>query len=374
MPKNYTMQYTSKLTTKGITRFFPLTIFIAATILLAAACNSGTSSSDNNNTKGDDEKSNGKKDERKDKQDSAVFTIANIRAAKDGKSTEVVFYESQRIYTFSNDEKAFAPSMLQESFKANTPVKVAFNTKTMQLARVVKPDDREMELYRLRLKDIIKGEPSRTIDVSKIDTSVFNRIDRLDWPVFRLCRTTVPDYATAKKIFDTCAAQSCNLGTPTSFTPCIPFQYVPDGCYARAHKMRYIIENKFRYCSQKVFSYGYVGNDALAVLANKWGGCCIGWWYHVAPVINVKVSILGHSFTLAYVIDPSMFNAPVTLSTWLAAQENKTCNPNAHVSSYSIQPSSAYTPSYPPGSYATDPNYTATNATLLGYANGVSCP
>lgn len=367
------MQHTNKLTTsKSIKRFSSITLLIAAIFFIA--CNSGTSSSDSNNKDTGNKNGSNDKSMPKDSQDSGIFTIANIRPAKDGKSTQIFFNESERIFTFSNDEKRYAPSLLRESFTANMPVKITFNSKSAQLDNVLKLSSAEMEVFKLRLKDVILGEPNRTIDVSKIDSSVFNRIDVLKWPVFRLCTSIVPDYATAKKIFDTCAAQGCYLGTPTSFTPCIPFQYVPDGCFARAHKMRYIIEKKFRYCSQKVFSYGYVGNDELAVLANKWGGCCIGWWYHVAPLINVKMYFHGVPYTIAYVIDPSMFNGPVLLSTWLAAQENKTCNQFAHVSSYSIQPSSAYTPSYPPGSYATDPNYTATNAKLIQYANGISCP
>jgi hypothetical protein len=78
--------------------------------------------------------------------------------------------------------------------------------------------------------------------------------------------------------------------------------------------------------------------------------------------------------TRAYVIDPGMFDKPVLLSAWLQAQEKLACNANAHVDFYSIQPSSAYTPSYPNGSpYATDPNYTQTNNTLTGYANGHTC-
>jgi hypothetical protein len=350
-------------------------MLLLAAVLFFTACNSGTSSSENNNASKDDDKKEVKKTTQQEKADSALFTIAGIRNAKDGKSTEVFFYESERVFTFSKEEKDFALSsaMLQDAFKANRLVKVAFNLKNATVMAAIKPSVRDMEVFSLVRKNILKGEASRVIDISKIDTATFNQINLLQWPVFRLCRAAVPDYATAKKIFDTCAAQSCNLGVPTSYTPCIPFQYVIDGCYARAHKMRYIIENKFRYCSQKVFSYGYVGNDKLAVQANKWGGCCVEWWYHVAPIINVKINIRGNIFTMAYVIDPGMFTAPVLLSTWLAAQENKTCNANAHVSMYSIQPSSAYTPSYPPGSYATDPNYTATNNTLISYANGVTC-
>ena len=57
---------------------------------------------------------------------------------------------------------------------------------------------------------------------------------------------------------------------------------------------------------------------------------------------------------------------------WLAAQENKTCNSLAKVSTYSIQPGSAYTPGWS-GPYGTDPGYTSTESTLLAYQNLTTC-
>jgi len=106
------------------------------------------------------------------------------------------------------------------------------------------------------------------------------------------------------------------------------------------------------------------------VQANKWGGCCVFWWYHVAPLVRVR---LGRWAVLLMVIDPGMFDKPVLLSTWLAAQENKNCSANAKVTQYSIQPGTAYAPNGGPNSYITDPNYTATDATLLAYQNLVTC-
>jgi hypothetical protein len=138
--------------------------------------------------------------------------------------------------------------------------------------------------------------------------------------------------------------------------------------------MRWIIENHFGYCSEKVFSFANVGNHKLEVKANKWGGCCVEWWYHVTPLIRVKMKYGKFFITRAYVIDPGMFDQPVLLSTWLQAQENLECKPYAKVDFYSIQPSSAYTPTYPTGApFTTDPNYTQTNNTLIGYANGHTC-
>jgi hypothetical protein len=134
--------------------------------------------------------------------------------------------------------------------------------------------------------------------------------------------------------------------------------------------MRWIITQKYHYCCEKVFSFAIPWPDTLAVQANKWGGCCVFWWYHVAPLVRVR---LGRFAVLLMVIDPGMFDKPVLLTTWLAAQENKNCSPNAKVSQFSIQPGSAYAPNGGPNSYVTDPNYTATDATLVNYRNLVTC-
>lgn len=120
-----------------------------------------------------------------------------------------------------------------------------------------------------------------------------------------------------------------------------------------------------------MFSFANQGNDTRAVQANKWGGCCVTWWYHVAPLARVK---LGRWAVLLMVSDPGMFDKPVLLSTWPAAEENKTCAANAHVSMYSIQPGSAYGPANHAGTaVVTDPNYVQTDATLINYKNLVTC-
>jgi len=75
------------------------------------------------------------------------------------------------------------------------------------------------------------------------------------------------------------------------------------------------------------------------------------------------------------VIDPGMFDKPVLLSTWLAAQANAGCSANANVSMYSIQPGSAYWPTNFAGTtFATDPNYALTDGTLNAYKNLTTCP
>jgi hypothetical protein len=307
--------------------------------------------------------------------ETSILTVATVREGRDGE--EILFNERQEIFKLAGTVKSGEEVLnrLRGVIRKSEPVRAVLNPKRAVVEKIETPDPDEAGKF---LKErVLEKEPSKSvkINVREIDPTVFNVVnEKLKWAPFNLCLKTVPNYAKAKEIFDFCAKQSCHLPGPYDISPCIPFQYVIDGCYARAHKMRWIITNKYKYCCEKVFSFANQNADHLAVKADKWGGCCIGWWYHVAPLIRVKVAFGKISFTLAYVIDPSMFDKPVLLSTWLAAQENTTCDPSANVSMYSIQPGSAYSPAnYQGTQFTTDPNYTATDSTLLAYANLTSC-
>ncbi len=305
--------------------------------------------------------------------DSVFLTIAAIRTPKGAGTTEYLFNERQQIFALPNVKASRShASVLKENHAKKMPVKVALDAGKALIRRVEAVTPEEHAEFKGRRALVEKPEKAMPLDLKKIDPTIFDLADQhLKIPVFRLCRNIIPDFATAKKIFDFCAAQGCYLPGPKQVSPCIPFQYVIDGCYARAHKMRWIITTKYDYCCEKVFSFANANLDRLAVRASKWGGCCVTWWYHVAPLVRVK-SLRG---VLAMVIDPGMFDAPVLLHTWLAAQENTVCNAHAHVSKYSIQPGTAYTPANFQGTaFTTDPNYTQTDATLIAYKNLKTCP
>lgn len=309
------------------------------------------------------------------RQETGILTVAAIRRPKGGRATEYLFNEKERIFALKPAARGFDTSskLLREALQKKVPVKAILDTRRDTIQRVQPPSPQELSQFE-RVRTLL-DEPDKIVrvDVSSIDPTIFNIVDRFSkWRCFRRCTRIVPNYKTAKEIFDFCAKQSCNLPGLYNVSPCIPFQYVRDGCYARAHKMRRIITTKYHYCCEKVFSFANNDSDRLAVMANKWGGCCVTWWYHVAPLIRVRLRRIA---VLSLVIDPSMFDKPVLLSTWLAAQENTTCDPNANVSMYSIQPGSAYTPAnYSGTAFTTDPSYTATDATLIAYKNLVTCP
>ena len=312
--------------------------------------------------------------------ESDILTVASVRTVK-GQATEFLFYERARPFSLSaraREDRQVTRS-LRAALARRRPLKVHLNLLRGEIDRVAEPGPADLERV-LRERPLLdRPEKIVPIDVHEIDPTTFDIADvYLKWPPFKLCTKVVPSLAKAKEIFGFCAGLSCHLPGPPAVPPCIPFQYVRDGCYARAHQMRRIILKKWGYCVEKVFSFGNVGNDTLAVQANKWGGCCVTWWYHVVPLLRVQVllKLPGGTATaklnIAMVLDPGMFDKPVKLSTWLAAQESTVCHPNAHVSSYSIQPGSAYCPAYG-GGFTTDPNYVSTEATLLAYAGLVTC-
>lgn len=304
--------------------------------------------------------------------ESGILTLAAIRRGKG--EIQYLFNEKQRILTLAASGKAGreTAALLREAHRRKLPVKAQIDTSEGVIHRTGSLSQKELEEFRRNRILVEKPEKAQRLNVSALDPTVFN-IEEHHRGVrcFRQCKRIIPNYKKAKKIFDFCAKQTCSLGGPFQVSPCIPFQYVIDGCYARAHKMRWIIAQKYHYCCEKIFSFANQGSDTLAVQATKWGGCCVSWWYHVAPLVRVR---LGRWAVLLMVIDPGMFDKPVLLTTWLAAQENKNCSTNARVSMYSIQPGSAYWPDNFAGTmFGTDPNYVQTNATLLAYQNLVTC-
>lgn len=314
------------------------------------------------------------------KRHSQILTIATIRKSAEKGVTECLFNENHQVFKLEKRKKKDAELevRLRSALKDQEPVQVRVDPKRGRIANVAALKAKERTRFLEERTFLDKPSRPRRLNLEAIDPTTFNIVDHyLKAPPFRLCTRIIPSYKKAREIFDYCAAQSCHLPGPINISPCIPFQYVRDGCYARAHKMRKIITEDYGYCCEKVFSFANQGSDRLAVTADKWGGCCVTWWYHVAPLVRVRISIpkiTKLKLTLAMVIDPSMFDKPVLLTTWLSAQEKTVCDANANLSMYAIQPGSAYTPNgYSGTQFTTDPNYTHTDSTCVNYSNLVTC-
>lgn len=138
----------------------------------------------------------------------------------------------------------------------------------------------------------------------------------------------------------------------------IPFDYPVDGCFARAHEMSGIMQER-GIASGKVFNYA--APSALSVPGTEFGD--ITWVYHVAPIVNVQGS---DGITRQMVFDPSLSDRPLTFGEWQTASGGPAGQRLETTSSetYYYRPDNVMDPTAMVGTILTDPTHTATNATL----------
>jgi hypothetical protein len=105
----------------------------------------------------------------------------------------------------------------------------------------------------------------------------------------------------------------------------VPYHYPLDGCYGRAEMMAQALD-RAGYDSEKAF----VVSKRLPALnvpssyaadAPRGSVPSIGWQYHIASVIDVTTA---SGAVVKMVLDPSMFDGPVSVATWVGRM-----NPNA---------------------------------------------
>jgi hypothetical protein len=85
----------------------------------------------------------------------------------------------------------------------------------------------------------------------------------------------------------------------------VSWKYPDDGCYSRASIGNLYSFRALHPLPHKVFAFG-----SLRVKTNNSPRGVVGWWYHVAPIIEVG--------TDKYVLDPSInYERPLLLSEWL---------------------------------------------------------
>jgi len=298
-----------------------------------------------------------------DQSETDILTIANIqKSSVDNSVTDVMFYERQEIFNVSD---ATMLSTLQKAFSSGQRVRAITDPMAGTIKQVAIATAQEMKAHPALINPLPATMQMHKIDAAMLNDEGLNNVQTINMPAPLPGLTNViPDLATAQLMFTYFAQQSCNLPGPPGIDQCISFQYVIDGCYARAHKMSWIIMNKYHYSVQKLFSYGN-----LSVRANKWGGCCVRWWYHVAPLVTVNTP----QGPKAYIMDPGMFDGPVPMTTWLQAQNNKGCFTAASVTSYEVEPVTAYWPNGG-GGYDRDTDYSMTNGTLSSYSTLKTCP
>lgn len=298
-----------------------------------------------------------------------LLSVANVYYTADGRNAEAWFYETPLVYEFSASA-AYAKEnfqALQYAKENKLPVNVTTYASTENLiARITPATEEQVQRFR---EDAAKRPAAEQVPSPDDPNPSFAN------PQPSSLTAVVPNTTVLNNIFNTIKSQCCKLPAVLLYPPCIPFQFVADGCYARAHKMRQIIESYYGYTSYKVFNYACNGAGTLSVSATLWGNnCCVKWWYHVTSYVYVQ----SGSSQVAYAIDPAMFNGPVSISTWVAAQKNVGCGYNGSAQGQVYYTSNAYAPSSLNTGTCTlvpfaDNTYTAANNTCTAYSGKQGC-
>ncbi|HEV3000112.1 MAG TPA: protein-glutamine glutaminase family protein [Solirubrobacteraceae bacterium] len=154
--------------------------------------------------------------------------------------------------------------------------------------------------------------------------------------------------ARAQEAFDAMSATSCNPNAVAA--PCIPFLYPDDGCWGRAHEMCRLMRN-MGLRPRKVWIQG-----SLVAATRNNPNCKVHWGWHVAPTLCVR----GPRFWIRQpqVIDPALFDTPVSKATWKGAQGDPTA---ALTATDWTRFKWVWDPNL------TDPNFTQTNQVLADH-------
>ncbi|AZA80042.1 hypothetical protein EG347_22390 [Chryseobacterium sp. G0186] len=257
---------------------------------------------------------------------------------EDGKY-KVSFILSAQPYEIKDTEenKAYI-SMISQAVKDESPVHIFLKANSNEIAKVESPTSEDIRFFKTTFTKEIKEDG-----------------------VARRLASVIPNLATLNSLFTQIKNQSC--GTSTASSPCITFRYPVDGCYARAHKMRQILNNAGYEC-EKQFVYGN--------LRASTGTCCVSWVYHVAILVSFKNA---SGVVEKRIIDPSLNSTgPITDTAWRAACTNSTCG-STSVSSFANTPGNVYYRSTS-GSLLYDNNLVNTNCTLTAFSalSGCSAP
>ena len=135
----------------------------------------------------------------------------------------------------------------------------------------------------------------------------------------------------------------------------IPFNHPWDGCYARAHEMRRMMEEQFSVKLKKIFVYGNL-EPVTGTLHSVTQPVPISWGYHVAPLVE---GIRPDGSAARYVIDPSVSpNRVLTDTEWTRVSAG-----TGTAELVDIRDADAYAPNGRAG-YVSDPGNVDTRATL----------
>jgi len=258
----------------------------------------------------------------------------------------VTFGLGARLYKIdkSNPQLNGFKALIKVGKKKGKPLKVTFDQATSELIHLnvaSKPEIIQWESENPWFNNENEGEPLEDRD----DIDLTNAKSALS--------VSFATYSDLVNAFTTLKQESC---TYTFFSNnCIPFAYKADGCYARAHRMRYLLENIYGKTCYKMFVYADVPNGGGLNIP----GCPNTWTYHVAP------NVYCQSNSTWYVLDPSLdYSAPLTESAWVNLMGSSNVCKTEFTGERSYAPKSWGCASK---SYHLDDSYSHTLQTLSNY-------
>lgn len=249
----------------------------------------------------------------------------------------------------SKAEKFYQLIKNSEKKNEQQPVKVTVEPSTGLIFNVLKASEQESKKWKDKNGQFWSDENL---------TSDSERIDDID-ALTNLKNTVVfSDYNEVVQLHNEMNSYRC-VSYGSNAQGCIPFNFKGDGCYARAHRMRQIMESDGKTC-YKIFVFADYYNDKLL---NVPGCNNIGWGYHVAPLVYADGEW--------YVIDPSLSNTPLTRTQWYSIMgSDNICDIDYTVAR-------GFWPVENLGCendlYRTDPNYNITNYFLDRFERSSGC-
>ena len=255
------------------------------------------------------------------------FTPTVIRFSESNTRVDVNFVETPVVLTLNLREKnsnAYL-DIIKSAIKSSTPIFIYIYKNGMIGSKL------EIASIKEASPDII-NKSKREVSLSSVPLSKENDIPPM------------PSEAVMNSIFNLCKND-----------PDQAFDFKPDGCYARAHKMMAIIAQNGYMCG-KQFIYGN-----LAVTVN--GSCCQTWGWHVAPLIRFKNS---SGAIEVRIFDPSVSNTPLTKEQWYALCTSS-CTPGSSISQYFLARPEVYNRNPTTGQVTYDNNLSKTYCTLNLY-------
>jgi len=242
----------------------------------------------------------------------------------------------------SVDNHASDIRLIESIIGVDTPLRIFVYKGTLTIAKVEAVTQQEILDYR---KNLVRA-----------DSDIMNRPDPQLVSIF-------PDETSLSNVFNVIVNNSC--ANTSNQDGCLSFQFASDGCNARAHKMKQLI-NAFGYNCQKHYVFG-------SLLAST-STCCVNWIYHTAPLVLVRN---GSGIVEERIIDPSLFNAPVTPEVWRAACQNMVCvlNPDFEFlpTTYKTVPGIVFQFNPSSMSFSLDSDYFKTDCTLNVYRSQSGC-